>query len=96
MFSAHDEEFISNNFARIKVIGVGGAGGNAINRMIEAGLDGVEFIAIKTDAQAYSLCSRRSVTNQPSAMNRASPRSVRSGRLRYGASRGSSMSSTGS
>lgn len=39
-------------FARIKVVGVGGAGGAAINRMIEAGVDGVEFIAVNTDAQA--------------------------------------------
>ncbi len=39
-------------FARIKVIGVGGAGGAALNRMIEAGVDGVEFVAINTDAQA--------------------------------------------
>jgi cell division protein FtsZ len=39
-------------FARIKVVGVGGAGGAAINRMVEAGIDGVEFIAINTDAQA--------------------------------------------
>ncbi len=39
-------------FARIKVIGVGGAGGAAINRMVEAGVEGVEFIAINTDAQA--------------------------------------------
>ena len=37
--------------ANIKVVGVGGAGGNAVNRMIEAGLSGVEFIAINTDAQ---------------------------------------------
>jgi cell division protein FtsZ len=37
--------------AKIKVVGVGGAGGNAVNRMIEAGLSGVEFIAINTDAQ---------------------------------------------
>lgn len=37
--------------AKIKVIGVGGAGGNAINRMIEAGIRGVEFIAINTDIQ---------------------------------------------
>jgi cell division protein FtsZ len=37
--------------ARIKVVGIGGAGGNAINGMIEAGLSGVEFIAINTDAQ---------------------------------------------
>ncbi len=39
-------------FARIKVIGVGGAGGAAINRMVSAGVDGVEFIAVNTDAQA--------------------------------------------
>ena len=37
--------------AKIKVIGVGGAGGNAINRMISSGLSGVEFVAINTDAQ---------------------------------------------
>lgn len=40
------------SFANIKVIGVGGAGGSAINRMTEAGLSGVQFIAINTDAQA--------------------------------------------
>lgn len=39
-------------FARIKVIGVGGAGGAAVNRMVEAGVENVEFIAINTDAQA--------------------------------------------
>lgn len=39
-------------FAKIKVVGVGGAGGAAINRMIEAGIENVEFIAINTDAQA--------------------------------------------
>jgi cell division protein FtsZ len=39
-------------FARIKVIGVGGAGGAAINRMVEAGVGGVEFIVVNTDAQA--------------------------------------------
>ncbi len=39
-------------FARIKVIGVGGAGGAAVNRMIEAGVDGVEFVVVNTDAQA--------------------------------------------
>jgi len=38
--------------ARIKVAGIGGAGGNAINRMIEAGLSGVEFVAVNTDLQA--------------------------------------------
>lgn len=38
-------------FARIKVVGVGGSGGNAINRMIDAKLKGIEFVAINTDAQ---------------------------------------------
>ncbi|MCA9601923.1 MAG: cell division protein FtsZ, partial [Myxococcales bacterium] len=38
--------------ARIKVIGVGGGGGNALNTMIASGLEGVEFIAANTDAQA--------------------------------------------
>ncbi|MCK5130407.1 MAG: cell division protein FtsZ, partial [Clostridiales bacterium] len=42
-------------FAQIKVIGVGGAGNNAINRMIEEGLKGVEFIALNTDKQALLL-----------------------------------------
>lgn len=39
-------------FARIKVVGVGGAGGAAVNRMVDAGVSGVEFIVINTDAQA--------------------------------------------
>ncbi len=39
-------------FAQIKVVGVGGGGNNAVNRMIESGLRGVEFIAINTDKQA--------------------------------------------
>ena len=39
-------------FANIKVVGVGGGGNNAVNRMIDEGLDGVEFVAINTDAQA--------------------------------------------
>jgi len=41
-----------NYLAIIKVVGVGGGGVNAVNRMIEAGLRGVEFIAVNTDAQA--------------------------------------------
>ncbi|HYQ41703.1 MAG TPA: cell division protein FtsZ, partial [Polyangiaceae bacterium] len=40
--------------ARIKVIGVGGSGGNAINTMIHFGLEGVEFITVNTDAQALN------------------------------------------
>ena len=43
------------NFARIKVLGVGGGGSNAVNRMIQEGLQGVEFIAVNTDAQALML-----------------------------------------
>lgn len=39
-------------FASIKVIGVGGAGGSAVNRMVQAGLKGVQFVAVNTDAQA--------------------------------------------
>ena len=38
--------------ARMKVVGVGGAGGNAVIRMIDEKLDGVEFVALNTDAQA--------------------------------------------
>ena len=44
-----------SNFASIKVVGVGGAGTNAVNRMMEAGLKGVDFIAINTDKQALQL-----------------------------------------
>lgn len=44
-----------DNFARIKVIGVGGGGNNAVNRMIDAGLRGVDFIAVNTDKQALFL-----------------------------------------
>lgn len=49
--------------ARIKVIGVGGGGGNAVNRMIEDGIEGVEFIAVNTDAQALKY-SRAGITMQ--------------------------------
>lgn len=42
---------------RITVIGVGGAGGNAVNNMIQAGVEGVEFVAANTDAQALSMSS---------------------------------------
>jgi cell division protein FtsZ len=47
-------EFASDyaNYAKIKVVGVGGAGGNAVNRMIAHGLTGVEFISVNTDSQA--------------------------------------------
>lgn len=44
-----------DNFANIKVIGVGGGGQNAVNRMIQEGIQGVEFISVNTDAQALML-----------------------------------------
>src|SRR6201997_837637 len=45
----------TRNYARIKVIGVGGGGGNAVNRMIDAGMDGIEFITANTDLQALRM-----------------------------------------
>jgi cell division protein FtsZ len=52
-------EFAEDNVsydARIKVIGVGGSGGNAVNTMIHLGLEGVEFVVVNTDAQALANC----------------------------------------
>ncbi|NLG64532.1 MAG: cell division protein FtsZ [Actinobacteria bacterium] len=46
----------TNYLAVIKVVGVGGGGTNAVNRMVDAGLRGVEFIAVNTDAQALQMC----------------------------------------
>jgi cell division protein FtsZ len=57
----HKEEDImqpvpqAESFARIKVVGVGGGGSNAVNRMIDEGLAGIEFVAVNTDAQALLL-----------------------------------------
>jgi cell division protein FtsZ len=42
----------TENFARIRVVGVGGGGSNALDRMIDVGVGGVDFIAVNTDAQA--------------------------------------------
>ncbi|MEN4041851.1 MAG: cell division protein FtsZ [Anaerolineaceae bacterium] len=47
--------FQSESFARIKVVGVGGGGCNAVNRMIDEGMQGIEFITINTDGQALLL-----------------------------------------
>ena len=49
-------EVESTNFASIKVIGVGGAGTNAVNRMVDVGLKGVDLIAVNTDKQALATC----------------------------------------
>ncbi len=53
---AFEQEEFENASAKIKVIGVGGAGGNAVRRMIEAALTGIEFYAVNTDQQALSTC----------------------------------------
>lgn len=50
-----DQNFQGASFAQIKVVGVGGAGCNAVNRMVQYGLQGVEFIAVNTDKQALAL-----------------------------------------
>jgi len=52
MLITYDESL--DQSAKIKVVGIGGAGGNAINRMIKCQLMGVEFIAVNTDAQALN------------------------------------------
>ena len=54
MSSAAHAQLVEN-FAQIKVVGVGGGGSNAVNRMIEEGLVGVDFLAVNTDAQALLL-----------------------------------------
>ena len=50
-----DTDTLSNYLAVIKVVGVGGGGTNAVNRMIEEGIRGVEFVAVNTDAQALAI-----------------------------------------
>jgi cell division GTPase FtsZ len=56
--------------ARIKVIGVGGGAGNAVNRMIEAGIEGIEFLVANTDLQAL----KRSRADQNSTRRQADQR----------------------
>ena len=66
MIEFEQEEF-ENLRAKIKVIGVGGAGGNAVRRMIDAGLTGIEFYAVNTDQQALLTC--RGATQIPIGLN---------------------------
>ena len=47
----------ARGFTEVKIVGVGGGGSNAVNRMVETGVQGVEFIAVNTDAQALQMSS---------------------------------------
>jgi len=70
MFSIEFADDTQEYQARIKVIGVGGSGGNAVNTMINFGLEGVEFIAINTDAQALNVNAAPTKLNIGSALTR--------------------------
>ncbi len=59
-----------NRVTKIKVIGVGGGGNNAVNRMIEAGLVGVDFIAVNTDAQVLAISDAPTKLHLGSALTR--------------------------
>jgi cell division protein FtsZ len=58
-FLNDDASESAKGFTEVRIIGVGGGGNNAVNRMIEAGVQGVEFIALNTDAQALSISAAR-------------------------------------
>src|ERR671922_1294607 len=49
----------ARGFTEVRIIGVGGGGTNAVNRMVETGVQGVEFIAVNTDNQALQMSSAR-------------------------------------
>src|SRR3954453_21076883 len=65
------KDAIGNYLAVIKVVGVGGGGTNAVNSMVDAGLSGVEFIAVNTDAQALMICAAEVKIHIASAPPRA-------------------------
>ena len=49
------------NVVTIKVVGVGGAGNNVVNRMVKSGTQGIEYVAVNTDKQALTLCKAPTV-----------------------------------
>src|SRR5215469_18577579 len=51
------QESPARGFTEVRIIGVGGGGSNAVNRMVETGVQGVEFVAVNTDAQALQMSS---------------------------------------
>ena len=68
--------------AVIKVVGIGGGGTNAVNRMVDAGLKGVEFIAVNTDAQALQMCDADIKLQIGDQLTRGLGRGQPEGRLR--------------
>ena len=62
--------------AKIIVIGVGGAGNNAVNRMVEETIGGVEFIGVNTDKQALTLCKAPTVLQIGEKLTRSEERRV--------------------
>ena len=68
----------SNLSAKIIVIGVGGAGNNAVNRMIDESITGVEFIGINTDSQALQLCKAPTAIQIGEKLTKGLGRSYRS------------------
>ena len=65
-------ENINTSFAKIKVVGVGGGGNNAVNRMIDAGVTSAEFVAVNTDKQAL-VVSKAPVRLQIPVLHRPLP-----------------------
>ncbi len=55
LYGNQEEDYLMGEFANIKVIGVGGGGNNAVNRMVESGLQGVQFISVNTETQVLEL-----------------------------------------
>ena len=92
-----DEE-MDENVTTIKVIGVGGGGGNAVNRMVSDGLQGVEFIAMNTDQQAlaknHAATKVQLAPSSPRAAARAQTRRSASGLLRRARTRSQMRSSS--
>ena len=55
MLNFSDIQSVRDDLPKIKVVGVGGGGGNAVNRMIQSGVQGVDFVVANTDLQDLSL-----------------------------------------
>ncbi|MGH7756052.1 MAG: cell division protein FtsZ, partial [Vulcanimicrobiaceae bacterium] len=64
------KRFVPEHAATIKVLGIGGGGCNAVNRMIDAGLSGVEFYVVNTDVQALRNCKTENTVQIGSGVTR--------------------------